>query len=55
MIDDRAALVLAEELYRRTYARSKKRPFETAGEIAFANGLKIVVLFDDNGRLSGAY
>ena len=55
MIDDKAAIVLAEDLYRQTCARLKKRPFETAGEIAFANGLKIVVLYDDNGRLSGAY
>jgi hypothetical protein len=55
VIDDKTAIVMADELYRATCARLKKRPFETAGEIAFANGLKIVVLFDDSARLSSAY
>ena len=55
MITDAHAIVLAENLHRQTCARLKKRPFEMAGEIAFAGGLKIVVLYDDSGRMSGAY
>ena len=33
----------------------KKKPRETVGEIAFAEGLKIAVLFDANGKLAAAY
>ena len=55
VITDAHAIVLAEDLYRATCVRLKKRPFETVGEIAFVGGLKVVVLYDDNGGLSGAY
>ena len=55
MITDAHAIVLADELYRQTCARLKKRPFEVAGEIMFAGGLKVVALFDDNAKLAGVY
>ena len=33
----------------------KVKPRETVGEIAFAEGAKIAVLFDARGKLAGAY
>lgn len=55
VITDAHALALADELYRAMCVRMKKRPYETMGEIANLNGLKVAVLYDDNARLAGAY
>jgi hypothetical protein len=55
VITDAHALALADELYRATCVRMKKRPYETIGEIANLNGRKVAVLYDDNARLAGAY
>jgi hypothetical protein len=55
MISDRDAIAQAQALYRATCERLKKRPVETVGEIAFAEGLKVAVLFDSNGKMAGAY
>jgi hypothetical protein len=55
VIDDKTAIARADELYRETCVRLKKRPFETVGEIGFVDGVKFVSLFDSSGRLSGVY
>jgi hypothetical protein len=55
MISDRDAIALAQGLYREACERFKKQPRETVGEVMFAEGLKIAVLFDANGKLAGAY
>jgi hypothetical protein len=55
MINDRDAIVQAQALYREACERFKKRPRETVGEVMFAEGLKVAVLFDANGRLAAAY
>ena len=55
MISDKDAIAQAQELYRAACERLKKRPRETVGEVMFAEGLKIAVLFDSNGKLAGAY
>jgi hypothetical protein len=55
MISDRDAIAQAQALYREACKRLRKLPRETVGEIAFAEGLKVVVLFDSNAKLAGAY
>jgi hypothetical protein len=55
MISDKDAIVQAQELYRAACGRFKKRPVETSGEVMFAEGLKVAVLFDANGKLAGTY
>ena len=55
MINDKDAIAMAQALYRAACERFKKRPRETVGEISFAEGLKVAVLFDANGKLAAAY
>jgi hypothetical protein len=55
MINDNDAIVQAQELYRRACERLKKRPVETSGEVMFAEGLKVAVLFDAHGKLAAVY
>ena len=55
MLTDAHALALADELYRATCIRMKKRPFEMIGEIANLSGLKVIALYNDDGKLSAAY
>jgi hypothetical protein len=55
MIKDKDAIAQAQALYRAACKRLRKLPRETVGEIAFAEGLKIAVLFDSNGKLAAAY
>ena len=54
-MNDRDAKVQAQTLHREACLRMKVKPRETVGEIAFAEGLKIAVLFDANGKLAAAY
>ena len=55
MINDRDAIAQAQGLYREACERFKKRPRETVGEVMFAEGLKVAVLFDANAKLAAAY
>jgi hypothetical protein len=55
MISDKDAIAQAQALYRAACERFKKRPRETVGEVMFAEGLKVAVLFDANGKLAAAY
>jgi hypothetical protein len=55
MISDKDAIAQAQALYRAACERLKKRPRETVGEVMFAEGLKVAVLFDASGKLAGAY
>lgn len=55
MIRDGDAIAHAQALYRATCGRMKKKPRETVGEIAFAEGLKLAALFDANGKLAAVY
>jgi hypothetical protein len=55
MIKDADAIAAAQELYRAMCERLRKRPVETVGEIAFAEGLKLAVLFDANGKMAAAF
>jgi hypothetical protein len=55
MIKDKDAIAQAQALYRAACKRLRKLPRETVGEVMFAEGLKIAVLFDSNGKLAGAY
>ena len=55
MISDKDAIVQAQELYRGLCERLRKRPHETVGEVMFAEGLKLAVLFDSNGKMAGVY
>ena len=55
MIKDEDAVRQAQALYRAACERFKKRPRETVGEVMFAEGLKIAVLFDSNGKMAGVY
>jgi hypothetical protein len=55
MITDAHALALADELYRATCARMKKRPYETVGEMTFLGGLKVIALYNDDAKLSAIY
>jgi hypothetical protein len=55
MINDKDAIAQAQELYRAACARFRKRPVETSGEVMFAKGLKVAVLFDANGTLAAVY
>jgi hypothetical protein len=54
-MNDRDAIAQAQTLHREACLRMKVKPRETVGEIAFAEGLKIAVLFDANGKLAAAY
>ena len=55
MISDREAIAQAQALYRAACERLKKRPVETVGEVMFAEGLKVAVLFDASGKLAAVY
>ena len=55
MITDRDAIAAAQALYRAACERFRKRSAETVGEVMFAEGLKLAVLFDAQGKLAGAY
>jgi hypothetical protein len=55
MISDKDAIAQAQGLYRAICQRLRKRPVETIGEVMFAEGLKLVTLFDAHGKLAAAY
>jgi hypothetical protein len=55
MIKDKDAIAQAQALYRAACKRLRKLPRETVGEVMFAEGLKLAVLFDSNGKMAGAY
>ena len=55
MISDKDAIAQAQGLYRAICKRLRKRPRETVGEVMFAEGLKVAVLFDANGKLAAVY
>jgi hypothetical protein len=55
MINDKDAIASAQARYREACQRFGKRVFETVGEVMFAEGLKVAVLFDSNGKMAGAY
>jgi hypothetical protein len=55
MITDKAAIAAAQELYREACKRFRKLPREAVGEVMFAEGLKIAVLFNANGKMAGAF
>jgi hypothetical protein len=54
-MNDKDAIAQAQALYRAACKRFGKLPRETVGEVMFAEGLKIAVLFDGNGKMAGAY
>jgi hypothetical protein len=55
MITDAHAFALADELYRQTCVRMRKRPFEMIGEVTFLGGLKVIALYNDDAKLSAVY
>ena len=55
MIEDKAAIAAAQALYRQACERFRKRPAETVGEVMFAEGLKVAVLFDAHGKMAAVY
>jgi hypothetical protein len=55
IINDATAIEAAQGLYRSACLRMKKEPHETIGEIAFAEGRKLAVLFDSNRKLAAVY
>ena len=55
MISDKDAIAQAQGLYRALCLRLKKEPRETVGEVMFAEGLKLAVLFDADGKLAAFY
>ena len=55
MIKDEDAIAQAQGLYAALCERLRKRPHDTVGEIAFAEGAKFAVLFDGNGKLAAVY
>jgi hypothetical protein len=55
MISDREAIAQAQGLYRAICERLRKRPHDTVGEVMFAEGLKLAVLFDAHGKMAGVY
>jgi hypothetical protein len=55
MISDRDAIAMAQERYAADCQRFKKRPVETVGEVAFAEGMKLAALFDSSGKLVAIY
>jgi hypothetical protein len=55
MISDKDAIAQAQALYRRFCDRLRKRPVETVGEVMFAEGLKVAVLFDASGKMAAVY
>ena len=55
MIKDEDAIAQAQRLYAALCERLRKRPHGTVGEVMFAEGMKLAVLFDSSGKLAGAY
>jgi hypothetical protein len=55
MIKDEDAITAAQRLCQEACLRLKVKPRETVGEIAFAEGLKLAVLFDSDGKLAAFY
>lgn len=55
MINDKDAIAAAQALHREVCLRMKAKPRETVGEMMVAEGLRIAVLFDSDGRLAGAF
>jgi hypothetical protein len=55
MINDKDATAQAQALHRAACERMRVKPRETVGEVMFAEGLKIAVLFDSSGKLAAVY